>query len=182
MKQYLLRQSTTGDKPGILDLYLNVSGNIGGLARTSEEITYDYVDTFTSKASKNGMQFVIQCQRSGSILGEIHCYKLEPKVFNHILSELTIAVLPEFQGQGLGRMLFQHLLHKVCEERRDILRVELIARESNQRAIAFYQKLGFRVEGRLLNRVKGTATFEADIPMAWMNDRFESPHYDKALI
>jgi len=57
--------------------------------------------------------------------------------------------------------------------RSDILRIELIARESNKKAIAFYQKLGFQIEGRLLNRIKTESGFEADIPMAWMNDNYQ---------
>lgn len=171
MSHYILRTATADDKQGILELYLSVSEKIGGLARTSEEISYDYIDSFTSKALKSGLQFIVE-NSHGSIVGEIHCYKLEPKVFNHILSELTIAVHPDFQSQGVGKMLFNCLLEKV-RERRDILRVELIARESNQKAITFYQKLGFKVEGRLLDRIKGESGFEADIPMAWMNDNYE---------
>lgn len=48
-------------------------------------------------------------------------------MFNHVLSDLTIAVDPEYQGRGLGNRLFQTLLDHVTEERKDILRVELIA-------------------------------------------------------
>ncbi|HEV7330170.1 MAG TPA: N-acetyltransferase [Flavisolibacter sp.] len=172
MNHYNVRPATVDDKQGIFELYVNVSGKIGGLARTSEEITYDYINSFTSKALGSGLQFIVENLHDGSIVGEIHCYKPEPKVFNHILSELTIAVHPDFQSIGLGKMLFQCLL-KTVRERRDILRVELIARESNQKAITFYQKLGFQIEGRLLNRIKGETGFEADIPMAWMNDSYE---------
>jgi ribosomal protein S18 acetylase RimI-like enzyme len=172
MNRYFLRTATANDKQGIFDLYLSVSRRIGGLARTSEEITFNYIDSFTSKALNKGLQFIIENRQDGSIIGEIHCYKLEPRVFDHILSELTIAVHPDFQSQGLGRMLFQYLLKKVQEERKDILRIELIARDSNKKAIAFYQNIGFKIEGRLLNRIKGESDFEADIPMAWMNDNY----------
>ena len=41
----------------------------------------------------------------------------------------------------------------------EIQRVELIARESNQRAIQFYESLGFRIEGRLENRIKNPDAF-----------------------
>jgi RimJ/RimL family protein N-acetyltransferase len=44
----------------------------------------------------------------------------------------------------------------------------LLVRESNHRAIALYEKLGFQQEGRLLGRVSiMPGQFEADIPMAW---------------
>jgi len=107
MTNYLPRLATANDIQGIFNLYSIVSKETGGLARTSDEITYDYVSSFTSKAFDNGLQFIIENQLDQSIIGEIHCYKLEPKVFDHILSELTIAVHPDFQSQGFGKLLFQ---------------------------------------------------------------------------
>lgn len=71
-------------------------------------------------------------------------------------------------------MLFKELLSVIENTKLDILRVELIARESNKKAIAFYERIGFIIEGRLENRIKNTnGTFEADIPMAWMNKNYK---------
>lgn len=173
MKNYTIRPATADDIGAIHHLYLTVSKEAGGLARTSEEITFNYIECFTTKASQSGLQYVIEAPSQGMIVGEIHCYKPGPRVFDHILSELTIAVHPDYQGQGLGKSLFKHLLDIVCNQRRDILRVELIARESNIKAISCYQKLGFQIEGKLLNRIKGRSILEADIPMAWMNENYE---------
>lgn len=173
MTDYHLRPATINDILEIYELYNIVSKNVGGLARTSEEILKEYIEHFSQKSLDNGIQFVLTNLSDNRIIGEIHCYKLGPKVFNHVLGELTIAVHPNFQGKGLGRILFNALLEKVKEERKDVLRVELIARESNKKAIQFYQSLGFQTEGRLLNRIKsGMNEFEADIPMAWMNENY----------
>ena len=104
----------------------------------------------------------------GKIAGEIHCYSPAPRVFAHVLSDLTIAVHPDFQGSGVGKVLFTQLLAEVTTKVPHISRVELIARESNQRAIGFYQKLGFVIEGKMVNRIKNSnGQVEADIPMAW---------------
>lgn len=164
-----LRKSRLEDIFLILELYKIVSQNEGGLARTSDEITLEYIENFSKNAAKSGIQYVVEDQRSSQILGEIHAYRLVPKVFSHVLSELTIAVHPAFQGQGIGRILFEGLINKVVTELPEILRIELIARESNQKAIAFYQRLGFEIEGKLKNRIKAVdGNFEADIPMAWL--------------
>ena len=81
---------------------------------------------------------------------------------------------PEFHGHGLGKLIFTHLLTIVENERPDILRVELVAQESNIKAISFYKKLGFIAEGRFENRIKLTNDrYEADIPMAWFNKNFD---------
>lgn len=157
------------DVGAIFELYKLVSKEKGGLARTSDEITLEYVENFCKNAAATGVQLVLEDQNSGQILGEIHTYRLVPKVFHHILSELTIAVHPSFQGQGIGRILFEGLLQKVQTEHPEILRIELIARESNHKAITFYQTLGFEIEGKFRNRIKADAgSLEADIPMAWL--------------
>lgn len=168
---FFFRKALADDVEGILQLYQKVSRRSGGLARTAAEITPEYVQQFMLKSSRQGAQFVaLDLQNQGQIIGEIHCYQLEPQVFRHVLSELTIAVDGDFQGQGLGKRLFQTLLDFISGKRRDILRVELIARESNQKAIQLYEKLGFKQEGRLENRIYAEHSgFEADIPMAWMN-------------
>jgi ribosomal protein S18 acetylase RimI-like enzyme len=173
--QFLIRNATVKDIDNIFGLYNLVSKTIGGLARTENEITRDYVKNFIDKSLENGVQFVIVDKlHDDKIIAEIHCYKLEPKVFDHILSELTIAVDTNYQGKGLGKKLFQTLLDYIVEHRSDIFRVELIARESNTKAIKMYESIGFKIEGRLVNRIKSKEHFfEADIPMAWFNPKFK---------
>lgn len=155
-------------------LYKAVGNHVGGLARVADEISEKYIEHFMVCASDSGVELVIQDTfADDNIVAEIHCYKPEPKAFEHVLGELTIAVHPHYQGQGLGKKLFQVLLNTIGKERQDILRVELIARESNLRAIAMYEKLGFIREGRLEKRIKGVnGAFEADIPMAWFNKNY----------
>jgi ribosomal protein S18 acetylase RimI-like enzyme len=49
-----------------------------------------------------------------------------------------------------------------------------MVRETNLKAIAFYQSLGFRIEGRFEMRIKTTQKiYEADIPMMWQNPNYE---------
>ena len=107
------------------------------------------------------------------IIAEIHCYNLQPKVFNHVLSELTIVVSPGEQGRGIGKKIFCTLLEEIENNRIDILRVELIARESNDKAINFYKSIGFVQEGRFEKRIHNDGVYEADIPMAWFNKNFK---------
>lgn len=169
-----IQKASAADFEGIMRLYKKVSRHVGGLARIEPEITRQYVENFMLKAARQGVQLVaVDRQNNDQIVGEIHCYTLEPQVFRHVFSELTIAIDTDYQGKGLGKKLFQALLDYISTARKDILRVELIARSSNQKAIQLYEKLGFRQEGRLENRIYSEQTgFEADIPMAWMNPEY----------
>jgi len=174
-KQLIIRKSKAEDTEGILKLYQRVSSSSGGIARKSYEITLKYVEYFTLKSIENGLQYlVITPSPDNKIVGEIHTYQLEPSIFCHVLSELTIAVDTNYQGKGFGKLLFQTLLDDVQHHRTDIRRVELLARESNTKAIQFYERLGFKIEGRFEHRVFTMPDqFEADIPMAWFNPNFK---------
>lgn len=144
MEQYVIEAATDADGTALTALYRAVAATEGGLARTQAEITDEYVAHFLHKSLASGIILVARQNNGGPLLGEIHSYALGPRVFAHVLGELTIAVHPGYQGQGVGKALFTELLRRVEQERPDILRVELIARESNRKALAFYQKLGFR--------------------------------------
>ena len=61
-----------------------------------------------------------------------------------VLDEATlfnIAVDPDFQRQGLGRQLLEHLISEL--EKRDVFTLWLEVRASNTAAIALYESLGF---------------------------------------
>lgn len=184
----ILRPAVAADRDAIIALYKKVSRLSGGLARSEEEVTVEYISDIIEKAqTQAGIHFVMVQAPAGVLIGEIHCYKPELKCFDHMLSDLTIAVDPDFQGQGIGKALFTALLDEVKANRKDILRVELLTDDSNKRAQAFYQSLGFAIEGRMPNRYRpparatdrtspgdppGRPALETDIPMAWMNPNY----------
>lgn len=55
----------------------------------------------------------------------------------------TIAVAKEFQKQGIGRVLFQHILDYAKEHHAN--RVLLEVRTNNEGAIEMYKKFGFEI-------------------------------------
>ena len=172
----IIRKAINDDKQEILNLYRQVASVPGGLARTAAEITPGFIEDCMESAAGSGLQFVaVLGEQTEDVIGEIHCWSPEPAVFNHVLSNLTIAVHPLQQGKQVGKSLFTYLLHHIEKNCTNILRVELIARESNQRAIQFYESLGFKHEGRFEKRIRNHYNmFEADIPMAWMNPAYKT--------
>ncbi|WP_431211807.1 N-acetyltransferase family protein [Puia sp. P3] len=170
-----LRPAVAADRDGIIALYKKVARFSGGLARAEDEITIDYVAGFMAEAAHDGVHFVMENEATGAIIGDIHCSKPGLKCFDHMLSDLTIAVDPDYQGQGIGKTLFVGVLDEVRENRKDILRVELLTGETNKRALAFYEGIGFAIEGRMPGRYrKPNGVLDADIPMAWMNPNFQA--------
>ena len=74
----------------------------------------------------------------------------------HQLAELNrIAVLPEFRGEGVAKLLFNGLIKKSTEfyneQGSKLRKIYLLTHESNKRAHVFYEKMGFKHETTLKN-------------------------------
>ena len=168
------------DKGKILSLYRRVARAAGGIARSENELTPDYIQHCMEQAELTGLELVVDHpDNPNEIIAEIHGYKLEPRVFAHVISELTIAVDPDFHGMGIGKLIFRDFLNHVMDHRPDILRVELVTQESNIRALNLYKSVGFVTEGRFANRIRMyNNELDADIPMAWFNNNFSATKAD----
>ena len=170
-----IRTAEMEDLFRIKQLYREVARQEGGIAHAEEEITDEYVENFLRKSIDSGLILVADHPEDADlVIAEMHACQPGPAVFNHVLSDLTVVVHPSFQGRKIGRTIFTIFLEEVALNHPYIGRVELIVRESNNKAIRFYQSLGFLIEGRLEMRIKTPdGDYEADIPMAWQNPNFE---------
>lgn len=168
MSSHTLRSATLADAEAILELYRAVAALPGGLAREQDEITIDFVRHFLRHALGDGVCLLAESPEQG-VMGEVHAYSRGIRAFAHVLGDLTVAVHPQAQGRGIGRALFERLKREVEARFPHVVRIELVARESNAHAIRLYEALGFRREGRFEARVRSVnGGLEADIPMAWI--------------
>lgn len=164
-----IRPGRPADVPAIEALYRTVAATPGGIARSPEEVSREYVEEFATSSLDRGIILVAELEGLPGLAGELHAYRSELGIFRHVLGELTVAVHPAAQGQGIGRKLFERLLDLVTREHPDITRVELITQETNQRALRLYEGMGFQREGRLAGRIKAPdGSLDADIPLAWL--------------
>lgn len=168
MKHTVVCRAELSDFHALKVLYQHVARTVGGIARQADEITDEYVQRILSFSLQQGI--ILVAKLDTTVIGSIHAYRLAPRCFSHVLGELTVAVHPEYQGRGVGRALFSKFLSIVEQEWPSIVRVELMVRESNTKAIALYQSLGFQKEGFLSKRLKNEqGLLEADICMGWIN-------------
>ena len=174
LDQFHVRKATIKDSGEIFKLYKSASRVKGNLVREEEEISKSYVESFTLRALKTSTQFVVTEPRGEKkIAGELHCYKTEPKLYNHILTDLTITISPEYFGLGLEKRLLEAFLNHLISGRRDILRVELVVRKSDTNALDLFEQLGFLKEGQFERRIRTQGDhLEPEIPMAWFNPKF----------
>lgn len=165
---YTIRHVTEKDKDNLKNLYLAVASSPGYLIRLPEEITDNYIDNILHAGLERGLALIVELR--GEIIGSMIKYRSEVKAFSHVLTEGSILVHPDYQRKGIGSQLIKTFLDEVIQKHSDILRIELITRESNP-AIKLYERYGFVQEGRLRGKVKNQqGFFEDDIPLAWMRN------------
>ena len=61
------------------------------------------------------------------------------------IGELGVSILKEYWGLGLGSILIEELL-EWAQASQEIFRIELTVQEQNPRAVALYEKFGFKKE------------------------------------
>ncbi len=165
MGEVVLRRSTAADAGALFDLYLATAAGRSGLAREADEIDLAYVEGFLAKS-----EIAISAWDGARAVGDIHAGRLGPRQFAHDLLDLTVAVRPDAQGQGLGRRLFEALFDAAATLTPKIERVELFVRAGHVDARRLYERLGFEVEARFKNRVRlMDGTVEDDLAMVkWL--------------
>jgi putative acetyltransferase len=168
MDQIMITALTPDATDKVMALYRAAAATGSGLARAPDEIDEPYVRAFLERAQKDGVSRAVWTP-DGTLAAEIHALRMIPAQFRHVLSDLTVAVHPDWQNKGLGTLLFQSLIEAARALAPPVTRIELLAREGNAGAIRLYQRAGFRIEGRLEARVRlPDGRLEDDIAMAML--------------
>ncbi len=157
---------TVAHVPLVLALYrAAASVERSGLARAPDEITTDYVAGFIDRACRRGI--VLGAFLDDDLVGSLHAARPGPRQFDHVLTDLTVAVHPDMQGRGIGSALFAAFFARAGTILPAVSRIELVARSGNLGALQLYRRLGFVEEGRFVGRVVlADGRHEDDIPMA----------------
>ena len=168
--EYVIRKGKAPDRDNLKALYIKVASVTGGLVRSADEITGQYIDNTLNSALERGLIFVAEYQ--GKLIGSVLGYKSNIKILSHVFEKGSILVDPEYQCMGIGTKIYTNLLDEVKEHHPDVLRVQLKVRVSNP-AIRLYERLGFKKEGEFKNLIRGASgKLESVIAMAWFNPNF----------
>jgi putative acetyltransferase len=170
MSDFTIRPATPRDAAAILALHRKVAAVPGGLAREPEEVTADYVAHAMAAAADGGVGLVAVDAKSG-LCGELHVERMKVAIFSHVLTDLTVAVDPDWQGRGVGSALFRALIETARTMSPPVGRIELWTGAANLGAQRLYQRLGFRIEGRMIGRGRySDGHVEDDIVMGLLLD------------
>lgn len=88
----------------------------------------------------------VAAEIEGRIVGNSEVQRMRSGDMRHV-GRLGIAILEKYRGLGLGRMMMDTLLERAEELGMKLVTLEAFA--TNERALSFYQSLGFKASGRL---------------------------------
>jgi putative acetyltransferase len=170
MSDFTVRPARIEDAPAILALHRKVVALPGGLAREPHEVTAEYIAHAMAGAADGGINLVAVAA-DGGLGGELHVERMKVGIFTHVLTDLTVAVDPDWQGKGVGSALFHALFDAARALRPPVSRIELWTGADNLGAQRLYQRLGFKIEGRMIGRGRyPDGRVEDDIVMGLLLD------------
>lgn len=142
-----------------LDTYPNEEIGI-----TKEDVEESYKDAFTDEKVKSQQERIANTPENQKRIvvkdGDI-IVGISTMIRNENNNQLrTIYVLPEYQGKGIGQMLWNEV-RKFSDPKKDTI-VEVAT--YNQKAISFYEKLGFVDTGKRWSDEKWRMKSGATIP------------------
>jgi diamine N-acetyltransferase len=124
-----------------------------GHAQTEYMLKHNYSLTSLKEQSASGQQFYWICAEKDAEIGFIGVSESA----NNSLFIHKFYILPDFQGQGVGKSAFQALIKSYA----DIQSITLQVNRLNYKSINFYFSVGFRI----------THVTDFDIGAGWqMND------------
>ena len=142
----IYREAMGADAEALL-LHLNtVGGETDNLSYgrdtflISPEKEAKFIDRFSK--SKTDVMYVAECD--GKIVGNAIVERNRTRRYSH-RAEISITVLRDFWGQGIGSRLFEMMIDFARKSGIEILYLE--ARSDNIRAISLYRKFGFEKIG-----------------------------------
>ena len=85
-------------------------------------------------------------EADGALAGFYKVSRFEGRA-QHVAQLGTLAVAPRFQGRGVARSMVADAIARLAAD--GVRRIELIVESDNPRGVAFYQRMGFEIEGTL---------------------------------
>ena len=128
-----LKRATKADIPALLSIEQSIAG----------EKTYSALLTEEEWIASLSKELVYLIENDGRVAGSI-MYEMKSPVHAYISG---LAVMPEFQGQGIAREAMELVLKEIGP----IERIDLVTHPENIKAVNLYTSLGFTVESRTEN-------------------------------
>ena len=149
---YTIREAKVEDAPALIKAEKEIARLPGFLISRPSELLLELFEATIIECNVDHQGKYLVAEKDGKVIAHGFLTPLELKAISHV-AVLTIIVHEGFQTQGVGKAVVEDLI-SWAKKSPKIEKIQLNVRDTNEKAIGLYEKLGFKEEGRLLKRVK----------------------------
>jgi ribosomal protein S18 acetylase RimI-like enzyme len=148
IENFEFREACEYDAAALLAHLSKVGGETDNLTFGAEgfRISVEREARFISRFAKNEDEIMLVVMDGGTVVGNGVIERERIPRLSH-RTRLTLTVLRDYWGQGIGSRLMEMMI-KFCRESRASV-ISLEVRADNDRAVSLYRKFGFRTVGRM---------------------------------
>ena len=144
MGEIIIRPVTTDDAAELVSIYAPY------VLETA--VTYEYevpsVEEFRGRIEHTTKNYpYLAAVEDGMILGYAYASAFHPRAAFLWSAEVTVYIRKEAHGRGIGRMLYEKLEGILTKQ--NVQTVIALIADPNPESVAFHEKMGYRVAGRL---------------------------------
>lgn len=167
---WILRCPTANDAYQLAKLRIKIDGETENLDREPGEglLNREDFEKLIEADAKSSRNIFLVVEVNGKIIGFTRCEGNALSRFSH-KAEFGICILREYWGYSIGKVLLQNVLD--WADSAGIKKIELNVVETNTKAIALYEKYGFRKEGLLIkDRIHKDGNYYNTVIMGRINE------------
>ena len=149
------RSPVPADAAEMVEYMRKTAGETDFLLRTPEEVTITAAqeEVFLNRIAESEFDCMIVCTVDGILAGNCQISRHNKRKNCH-RADVMIALLKEYWGLGIGTAMFREMI--ALAESWGLMQLELEVIEGNDRAIALYEKMGFRTVAATPNAIRLT--------------------------
>lgn len=149
---YTIREARVEDAPALVKAEKEIAKIPGFLISRPTELIQELFEATIIECNVDHQGKYLVAEKDAKVIAHGFLAPLELKAVSHVAT-LTIIVHEGFQTQGVGKGIVDDLIAWAKKSPR-IEKIQANVRDSNEKAIGLYKKLGFKEEGRLLKQIK----------------------------
>ena len=144
MGEIIIRTATGADAADLVSIY--------GPYVLETAVTYEYevpsVEEFRGRIENTIKNYpYLVAMEDSIILGYAYASSFHPRAAFRWSAEVTVYIRKEAHGRGIGRMLYEKLEESL--KKQNVQTVIALIADPNPESVAFHEKLGYHVAGRL---------------------------------
>lgn len=146
-QEIIFEEAQEADAPAFIKFMNQIARETDFLVMDDDEFAYSTKETqeILRRSGEKIDQLCLLAKVDATVIGVVNVKTASAYPISHI-GDIFIAVLKDYWGHGIGRILMEEVI-AWAQEVGVLKRLELTVQIRNERAVRLYQSCGFEIEG-----------------------------------